>query len=425
MNPVITFLVVAALLTIVVAWWLLRPLWRSRVGDDVSAARNVEALRIEMSELQRDRALGLLNDASFAEAERELEARVLRESAITATVGNTPRYKKSAIAIATLLPIFALGGYIAIGTPQGLIAQEVRPDPKEAESQMDELFRVAEERLKAEPNDAKGWYLLARAQASVGRFPEAMRSYEKLTTLTPNDADMWADYADAAAGATQGTMAGKPLDLLKKALAIDPKQPKALLLRGTHEMQINDLAAAEKTFTLAKSVSEPNTGFAQIAENALKDIAARGGSSAVASSDKVGATNVAPSALPASAAPVATNAALANLSITLSDEARAALTKASGASIFVIVRTAGVERGPPLAAKKLAPGDLSKPITLAASDAMIGGGGLAAGAKVDVSARLSMSGQPTPQPGDWQSAKQSATLAGETKISIRIDQAVN
>ena len=47
---------------------------------------------------------------------------------------------------------------------------------------------------------------------------------------------------------------------------------KALLLRGTHEMQRNDFAAAEKSFTLAKSQVDPKSGFAQIADNALADV---------------------------------------------------------------------------------------------------------------------------------------------------------
>ncbi|TAF98934.1 MAG: c-type cytochrome biogenesis protein CcmI [Betaproteobacteria bacterium] len=416
MNPVIVFLVIAVLAALVIALFLARSLWRDRRSDanaDSSSQRNIEALQIELKELHRDRKLGLLTGEALAEAERELEVRVLRESALARSQDAAPGYRKTAVTTAILLPVFALGGYVAVGSPNALLPELVRPDAAKAQSQMDELFRMAEERLKATPDDAKGWALLARAQASVGQFDNAIRSYEKLVALTPNDADAWSDFADAAAGQAQGTMTGRPIELINKALAIDPKQPKALLLRGTYEIQKNDLVAAEKTFTLAKSLVDPTTGFAEIAENALKDIAQR--------STGASATSPAVAAVPTASAP---QSALATISVELTDAARTAAASNPSSSVFVIVRSAGAKGGPPLAARKVAVSALKEPIVLTASDAMIGGGGLAAGTKVDLLARLSISGQPTPQNGDWQSAVQSATLGSAPSVELKVTELI-
>jgi cytochrome c-type biogenesis protein CcmH len=415
MNPVIIFLVIVFLITVVVAWWLVRPLLRAGTAEDMSGRRNVEALQVESRELSRDHQLGLMNEASFNEATRELESRVLDEAALTKASAPLPRYKKTAITLGVLLPIFTLTSYLAIGTPQGIVAEIVRPSAAAAESQMDELFRVAEEKLKAEPNDAKGWYLLARAKASVGQFDGAITAYEKVVALTPNDADAWADFADAAAGKSEGKMAGKPLELVTRALALDSKQPKALLLRGTHEIQSNQLDAATKTFTLAKSVVDPTTGFAQIADNALKDIAARGGSGANAATGSNTTMN------DVSGAP------LLRINVALADATRNILTTdvaKNTAAIFIIIRAVNVDRGPPLAAKKLTLNELDKPITITANDAMVGAAGLSAGAEVSVTARLSVGGQPTPQAGDWQSAKRAVKLGSNTDATLLIDQSV-
>lgn len=421
MNPALVFVLIVVAVAILVTWWLLRALKRDRLRDapDVRET-NVEALRIERAELERDRKLGLMSDAAFDEAMRELEVRVLRESALdraTPHVMATKRSLFATVSFAMLLPMAAMGMYFLIGAPHAVIPEIVRPPEAAQESQMEELFGVAEERLKATPDDAKGRYLLARARASVGQFNEAMKDYEKLVALTPNDADAWADFADAAAGAAQGKMAGKPLELVTKALAIDPKQPKALLLRGTHEIQSNALDAAEKTFTLAKSVSEPNTAFAQIAENALRDVAARkSGSGAAASNAGVA------SAGGASAAP--RESSLAKLEVTLSDEAKKAAAGASAAAVFVIVRGAGRDGGPPLAAKKLTVADLASPITLSTNDAMIGGNGLSVGSEVVIEARLAISGQPQARPGDWRSARASAKLGGDTNVKLAVGELV-
>ncbi len=427
MNPAIAFIVIAAILTALVVWTLLRPLLKRRAVDSTNSTinTNVQALRIELAEARRDHAMGLLSDAALPEAERELEARVLHEAEGEAVV-QTPRYKGTAIALGVLLPIFAIVGYAAVGSPAGVIVDSSHPalpaqasatatggtaNAASADEQMDQLFRMAEGRLSKEPNDAKGWLLLARAKSSVGRFADALKAYEKAAALLPNEADVWADYADAAAGLSQGDMKGKPLELINKSLALDPKNPKALLLRGTYEIQSGELAAAEKTFALAKSVSEPNSGFTQIADNALQDIRSR--------TSGAGAAAPAAPAAPTNAAASSSGAPLATLTLTLSPEARKAAEGNTAAAVFLIVRAAGAERGPPLAAKKLTAGDLDKPVTLTANDGMIGGAGLKPGADVTIQARLSLAGQPMAAAGDWQSARINAKLpASELKLAI-------
>ena len=429
MNPAILFLAIVAVITAVVLWIVLRPLLAKRASDtstsnaaNPSGQSNVDALRIELTEARRDQKLGLLSEASLAEAEHELEMRVLAESQQVANP-TAPRYKRTAIALGVLLPVLAVGGYAAVGSPAAVVPEIVRAAPtapvaqSDSDKQMDQLFKMAEDRLSKEPNDVKGWLLLARAKASVGMFDGAMKAYEKAAALDPKDSEMWSDYADSAAGMSQGKMDGKPIELINKSLALDGKNVKALLLRGTWEMQKNDLVAAEKSFTLAKSVSEPNSGFAQIADNALGEITSRrGGTPAAAATAPVAGTP--PVAAPASAS----DAELATVTLQLSAEARKAANPTS--AIFLIVRAAGAERGPPLAARKLALADAGTPIVLTAADAMIGGAGLKPGADVVLQARLSLTGQPMAQAGDWESAKTNAKLPSAA-VNLAVDQPAN
>ncbi len=420
MNPSLVFVALLILITALVLWLVLRPLLKRRVEAKTAAVdTNVQALRIELTEARRDRKLGLLSEAGLVEAERELEARVLSESAgSVASVLSAPRYKNTAIALGVLLPTLAVLGYAAVGMPIAVVPEVVRPPQAAAaqDQQMAELFKLAEERLAKEPNDAKGWILLARAKASVGMFDGAMHDYEKAVALTPNDSELWSDFADAAAGKSQGKMDGKPLEYINKALALDGKNAKALLLRGTYEMQKNDFASAEKSFTLAKSQVDPKSGFAQIADNALADIKTRQGGVAAGPEKRMETSAIAE---PASASDVV----LASVQLQLGAEARKALSANAGAAVFVIVRTLGVDRGPPLAARKIPAADVDKPILLTAADAMIGGAGLKSGTEVSVQARLSLTGQPIAQNGDWQSAKTSLKLPAKS-AALTIDQPV-
>lgn len=414
MNPALGFVLTALALAITVALLVVRPLWRGlRESKALADERaNLEAARIEWQELKRDRALGLIAEDAAEEARREIEARVLAETAPLAPAASLTgtRYQKSAVTLAILLPVSAVFAYLLIGHPLAVIPEVRNPDDSAAKAQMDELFRTAEAKLAQEPNDLKGWTLLARAKSSVGQFEGAMAAFERAVALDAKDPDLWADYADAAAGAQQGRMEGRPLELIRKALALDAKHPKGLLLLGTWQIQSMKLDEAERTFKLAQQVAEPGTAFASIAENALKDIAER---------RKSPATDSGQTAAQADAAPP-----LARVSLSLSPEARAAAEGKGSAVVFVVVRSAGAESGPPLAARRIPLAQIGEPVALTAADAMIGREGLRAGAKVTIRARLSLAGQPTPAPGDFESNPVTVTLPATQTVGLALDSLV-
>ncbi len=421
MNPALGFVLTALVLAIGVALLVVRPLWRglrqsNALADDRA---NLDAVRIEWQELKRDRALGLIADDAAEEASRELEARVLAETAPPALAASATgtRYRKSAVSLAIVLPAAAVFVYLLIGHPLAVIPEVRNPDDSAAKAQMDELFRSAEAKLAKEPNDLKGWTLLARAKSSVGQFEGAMAAFERAVALDAKDPNLWADYADAAAGGQQGRMEGKPIELIRKALALDAKHPKGLLLLGTWQIQSMQLDEAERTFRLAQQVAEPGTAFASIAENALKDIAERRKAPTAAPGE--------PRAQDVGSGQADVDAPLARLTVSLSPEAQAAARESNTTAIvFIVVRSAEAERGPPLAAKRIPLAQIGEPITLTAADAMIGREGLRAGAKVTIRARLSRAGQPTSAPGDFESKPLTVTLPASRPVGLAIDTLV-
>ena len=115
-------------------------------------------------------------------------------------------------------------------------------DDKQIVAMVESLARKVRER----PDDAQGWGLLARSMAALGRFQEAAEAYEHLAKLVPRNAQVLADYADALGMAQGRTLAGRPYQLVREALAVDPKHRKALALAGTAALDANDFAAAAR-----------------------------------------------------------------------------------------------------------------------------------------------------------------------------------
>ena len=90
--------------------------------------------------------------------------------------------------------------------------------------------------LEQQPDDARSWVLLARMQAELERFPQAAQAYEKALALpskVSRDPAVWCEYADALGMAQGGKLAGKPRELIARALALDAHHPKALEMAGS------------------------------------------------------------------------------------------------------------------------------------------------------------------------------------------------
>ena len=86
--------------------------------------------------------------------------------------------------------------------------------------------------------------MLARSYSSMERFGEAAGAYAKATELTPKDANLWAEYAFVTAMAGGQTLEGKPMELIDRALKIDPDNAKALQLAGSAAYEKKDYQKA-------------------------------------------------------------------------------------------------------------------------------------------------------------------------------------
>lgn len=107
-----------------------------------------------------------------------------------------------------------------------------------------------QERTRAEPANVDAWIALAQAQVDTGDYKGAVATYEHGTQLAPQRADIWSALGDARANATNDPMPPAALAAFRKAVAIDPKEPRARYflavardLAKDHQGAINDWLA--------------------------------------------------------------------------------------------------------------------------------------------------------------------------------------
>ncbi len=253
----LTFWIIAALMVLLALWFILPALLQKPNETEEVERReaNVLVYRDQNRELEADLKVGLIEEEQFQQEKAELERRLLEDVAASeAAAAATKSGNSFAYGIALFIPVGAIVFYLIVGNPKGLNpatapvtmrnATSEQPGPMSAGSMSQQQIAAnvdkLADRLKQNPNDAQGWTMLARSYLMLERFPEAASAYEKLTALTPNDADAWADYAEALALSNGQNLAGKPTEAINHALQINPKHQKALDLSGSAAYQAGD-----------------------------------------------------------------------------------------------------------------------------------------------------------------------------------------
>ncbi|HEX3099222.1 MAG TPA: c-type cytochrome biogenesis protein CcmI [Usitatibacter sp.] len=408
----VVFWSLAALMVLAALAFILVPLLRARPSDAPTVVEaNLEVLRGQRREIEADVANGVLPADAKDEALAELVDRAQGDLAAPADAPAAPRRPWLAAAVASIaVPAIAFGMYLAVGTPDAAdsakVGHEGAPmNRQQIVAMVDNLSKKVHER----PDDVQGWALLARSMAALGRFPEATEAYEHLMKLTPDDPQVLADYADALGMAQGRSLAGRPTELVRKALAMDPHQPKALALAGTAALDTGDFRQALRYWeTLAGDLPAGSEDRTRV-EAIIGEVRERA----------TDAGKPLPAAATASvSAPPAPGASVTG-SVSLAPALAGRLDRA--ATLFVFARAENGSRIP-LAVVK-APAALPMEFTLDDSQAMAPSMKLSGAKAVRIEARVSRSGNALPQPGDL-TGTSGVVKPGARGVKVVIDSVV-
>lgn len=413
----IGFAAIAVAMTLAALAFVVLPLARRRQDEDAPdpAQTNLAILRDQLAELQGDLERGVIASGQFEVARSELERRVLEETAAAAPPGRAGQAggRRAAMALAVIIPLAALSVYLWIGEPAGLRNEAISGEQPTTTADVEDMVTRLAERLRKNPDDAKGWALLGRSYYVMQRMDDAVAAYAKAAAKISDDADLYADYADALAMSQGRNLRGKPMELVNRALAINPAQPKALAMAGTEAFDRKDYPKAiefwEKLLAMLPADSEVSKSIA-------------GG---IAEARELG--GVRPAQKPAGSerpgtAPAATSAPAAGLrgQVTLSPAVAAKANPAE--TVFVVARAVNGPRIP-LAVLRKRVADLPLDFTLDDTLAMSPELKLSSAREVIVTARVSKTGNAIPQSGDLQGASPPVKV-GTSGLKIIIDSVV-
>lgn len=249
--------------------------------------------------------------------------------------------------------------------------------------QLERMVEQVTKQTQQDPKNSSAWAMLAHSYEMLGKFPEAASAYKKLAQLLPKDAQVLADYADALAVVNGRSFKGEPVDLLRRALALDAKNAKALLLTGAAFIETQNYTQAISFLEKARSATTDAAILHQIDGNIAQAKTLSGAPTASSQEKKDVAAGV-------------TKAQVSGR-VWLAEALRAKVS--DQATLYVFARPADGSRMPvALMRKKVS--DLPLDFTLDDSLAMVAGNGMSKLSTVVVVARISIKGDVVPAAGD-------------------------
>jgi cytochrome c-type biogenesis protein CcmH len=378
------------------------------------------AARARLLQLKAERDAGAIDAHRYDEGRRKIEHEI--GAALLTDEPKPPRPSRRLVAVLSLAVVaLAVFGYSQTGAPSlvwpGAAAVEAAASAANGQIGMQQIQAMVDQlaaRLQKNPNDAQGWIMLARSYTVLGRFEEALPAYAKAVELAPPNAQILSDYADTVA-ATKGT-ANNPqsIALIDRALAIDPKHPKALALAGTVAFERADYVKAIADWQKIVDQLPPGNEFAERIQASIGEARERAAAT--------GVTLPAPASAAAATATAGATAAKGSAvsGVVTLDPALAAQASPDD-SLFVFARPAGGRM--PLAVLRKTVRDLPLTFTLDDSMAMSPAAKLSGATEVTIGARISKSGTALPQPGDLAGEK-TGVVPGATGVAVRIGSVV-
>ncbi|HNP27241.1 MAG TPA: c-type cytochrome biogenesis protein CcmI [Nitrosomonas sp.] len=443
------FWIISGIFIVVTLLFIIPTLLKSKNVQEQRVERdavNITVYRDQLKELERDLENDILTQEQYDQSKQELQQRMLQD--VPEMMEQTESKKTNKVmniaistVIALTLPVAAVYLYLEIGDTRGLLPQAQLANATQMSqnnssgtpeghdnfaSVLDNLIA----RLNNDPEDVEGWIMLGRTYTIMKRYDEAAGTYAKLNELIPDNPQILSDYADILAMTNDGSLTGRPSELIQKALEIDPEYPKALALAGTVEFEQNEFDQAAMYWERLLAVIPADSQLAKSVNESIEEARSLAGKESGASQTQQVAATKAVEEEPQSSVMESQQSATATAemsgSLSISGNVTISDSIASSANqndtLFIYARA---ESGPkmPLAILRLKAGDLPTSFTLTDEMAMTPAMKLSSFPNVVVEARISKSGQAVPASGDLQGVS-APVKVGDNNVTIVIDSRI-
>jgi cytochrome c-type biogenesis protein CcmH len=272
----ILFLMTAAAI-FAVLWPLSRRPEAARGGQDVAVYRD------QLDEVERDRAAGLIGPGEAEAAKVEISRRLLaaadQSGRPTTDAASALRHRRMVVVAAfVLVPVIAVALYARFGSPQqpgSPLAS--RPDLPVEQRSIESMVAQVESHLERNPEDGRGWEVVAPVYLRLGRFPDAVRARANALRLLGATATREADLGEAQVALGNGVVTAEAKASFERALKLDPNEAKAQYFTGLAAEQDGRAEEAARLWRDMLARAAPNAPYRPLIEQSLARLQGKDG----------------------------------------------------------------------------------------------------------------------------------------------------
>ncbi len=425
------FAIFFVLSAIALAFFLV-PWFRAAHAETALPRQGVNTLlfRDRLQELETERETGKIDPEQFAQLKAELEvnflADVRAEEGEAVATSRAPRW--GAMLLVIVLPAISLSVYIIEGqlkeveswlqTKQRwapLIEGSLQGKPVDPEQAKEltagDYIRVLQSILQRSPEHVAGWRDLGTAYMQVGLYHFAESAFQRASALVPDDPELMLMVVESKMGQGKGALDETGLSLLQQVLKVDAGNPKARMMMGMASYSRGDYDNAISVWQTLLQDTPPGSEGAKILQSSIERARTKRDAAPVASN----------SATPAASA--GADVPQLKVSVTVSPQVQAEMD--GSWSLMVYAKAVG-GMPMPVAIEKIPYVQAPVTVVLDDQDAMAPMARLSTSKTVKVFARLSRSGQATPQAGDYMvESAEIGVQPGQQAVGLEIAQIVN
>lgn len=315
-----------------------------------------------------------------------------------------------ALFVIVAVPLTTLALYLKLGTPATLDGVATQPPPMS----IDQALADLRAHLAQQPEDLRGWMLLAQTTSAMHQPADARDAFEHILKIDAGNADAMVGWAETDS-MLQPThqMGTRARALLQQAVTQQPDSQRGLWLLGISQFQQSQFVEAAATWRRLQPMLQPGSTVAKAVAEQIAAADARAGTPAAQNENSTASASAASTGNAPGHAP----ALLVKVQLAPALKSRVA----PGDVLFIYARA---PNGPPmpLVVARMDAGTLPVSVTLTDAMAMSPQLRLSSVPRVFVGARISHSGQPIAQPGDLEGNAGTVAVDTTKPVDITIDK---
>ena len=274
--------------------WPLAGIRKARSGSDI------EVYRDQLDELERDRENGLIPETEAQAAQAEISRRLLAAADASerkGATGGSAVFRRRAVALAAvvLLPLGAATFYLMLGSPTLSDQPLASRVAKVRENQtLESLIAQVETFLDKNPQDGRGWEVIAPVYLRLGRADDAVKARRNALRLNGETAERMTTLGEALVAAANGVVTADAKEAFDRAVALDPHDVKARYFLGLAAEQDGERGGAAAIWRAMLADAPADAPWADFVRQALTRVEGTGALRGPSDEDVAAASDLGP-----------------------------------------------------------------------------------------------------------------------------------